>query len=108
MRWGLRGVGLRQSLRRIIETERAVVVGDVCRHNGTVDLSDLLELEVKVIRRDGVIDPLKNTLLKRLWRKIAQGSLKPAQFRANAGVILAMPPALPKKIRMAEASYLQK
>ncbi len=98
----------KREAQRIIEHYRAAVVGDVCRHNGTVDLSDVLELEVKLIRRDGVIGPPQSAMLKRLGCQIAEGSLTPAQFRANAAALLAMVPALPKKFRVAESSYLQK
>ncbi len=93
--------------KRIIEQRRKLALGDVGRRDGNVDLSDLQELVAKVLRRDGLVSPLQSTMLKRLGRQIAQGSLTAAQYRANAAILLAMVPALPKKFRVAESSYLQ-
>jgi hypothetical protein len=97
----------RREARRLINHHQSRVVGDVCRRDGNLDLSDVQEIVARIISRDTVICPLQSIMLKRLGRQIAQGSLTPAQFRANAATLLAMPQALPKKCRMAEASYLQ-
>jgi hypothetical protein len=97
----------RREARRIIEHCRAGVVGDVCRHNGTVDLSDAQELRVKLVNRDDGIWPPQRTTLHELECQIAKGEITPAQFRAKAAVLLAMPQALPKSFRKVEATYLQ-
>jgi len=97
----------KREARRIIDHYQSRVVGDVCRRDGDVDQSDLEEIVAALLRRDGVICPPQSTMLNSLGRRIAEGSLTPAQFRVNAAALLAMVPALPKKFRVAESSYLQ-
>jgi hypothetical protein len=45
--------------------------------DGTLDLSDVLELRVKLIRRDGLCDPEQSSFLNRLEMMVLKGCTKP-------------------------------
>ena len=96
----------RREARRIIEYIRSQDVGNMCRHNGTVDQSDVQELLVKLINKYRVIFPPHRTWYMRLARRVAKGPITPAQFRAEAAALLAMKPALPKLFLEAESALL--
>ncbi len=92
--------------RRIIKHFQLEAMAEVCRHDGTVDPSDAQELRIKLLRR-GRIWPPQSTWLLRLERRLAKGTITPAQFRAEAAALLAMKPALPKSFLEAESRFLR-
>lgn len=64
-----------------------------------IDHSDVQELRVKILRRDGVLDQPQAMALARLDKMIAGGSLDRATFNRLASIALAMPCAWPKPKR---------
>ncbi len=97
---------IRQSLRPKVEAKRIVqqfqkraAYVDI---DGRPDLSDVAEHRVRLIRRDGIDDT--QGLVPHLERLVAEGCTK-AKFEKLAGIILALPPALPKKVRDAEKRW---
>ena len=97
----------RREAQRIVDYHRSRIVGDLGRNEVALDQSDVQELVVMLIRRDGVIDPQHKAILHRVARQVAQGELTPAQFRKQATDLLAIPSALPEKLRRAEARHLR-
>jgi hypothetical protein len=67
-----------------------------------VDHSDVQELRVKLIRRDFGLWSPQREFLKRLDKHIAINGMTGDEFLKEAGVLLAIPQALSKKVRMAE------
>ena len=65
--------------------------------DGTPDLSDVLELRVKLIRRDGLCDPEQSSFLNRLEMMVLKGCTKP-DFEKLAGIIWTLPSSLPPKL----------
>jgi hypothetical protein len=65
--------------------------------DGTLDLSDVLELRVKLIRRDGLCGSEQLSLLKRLEMMVLKGCTKP-EFEKLAGIIWTLPNALPPRL----------
>ena len=82
--------------RRIVEAAQrdAVPIGE------GLDFSDVQEIRAKLIRRDGGLWPPQSDMLARLDWLIASGELDRDGFEQMAGVVLAMPQALPKLHRI--------
>ena len=92
---------------RIILHHQSKAASLTLGHNGTLDLSDVRELEVILVRRDHIIDPVQGAMLNRLACQIARNDISPAKFRAEAAVLLAMSPTQSEKCRIAEARRLR-
>ncbi len=86
-------------VRRIISqaSRRAVEIscGDV------IDLADVQELRVKLIRRDGRIVEPHASLLHRLDARIAARNITRGEFEDVASQVWAMPQALPRSVQAA-------
>ncbi len=78
-----------QASRRAVEITR----GD------TIDLADVQELRVKLIRRDGGIVEPHASLLRRLDARIAAGAMTRGEFEESQ--VWAMPKALPRSAQAA-------
>ena len=85
--------------RRIIAqaSRRAVEI----THGDTIDLADVQELRVKLIRRDGGIVEPHASLLRRLDARIAAGAMTRGEFEEAASQVWAMPKALPRSAQAA-------
>ena len=79
----------RQAMRRALQ-------GNDARLAAKVDQSDVQELRVKLIRRDGGIVEPHASLLRRLDARIAAGAMTRDEFEETAARVWAMPKALPR------------
>lgn len=90
------------SAKRIVECHKkkklALDVGD------EVDLSDVQEVRVKLIRRDGGIWPPQSTLLGKMERRILTEGMTPEAFKDSAAVVVGMKQALPASFLKQEAA----
>ena len=71
---------------------RAVIIG-----HDEIDLADVQELRVKLLRRDGGIWEPQASLLHQMDASIASGEMDQEVFEESAAVVLGMAQALPKK-----------
>jgi hypothetical protein len=92
---------------RIINHHQSKAASSTLGHNGTLDLSNVRELEVILVRRNHIIEPVQGAMLNRLACNVARGDVSPAKFRAEATVLLAMSPTQSEKSRKAEARRLR-
>ncbi|MEL0108352.1 MAG: hypothetical protein VW802_15590 [Rhodospirillaceae bacterium] len=65
-------------------------------NTGSIDLSDVQELRVKLIRRDGGIFPPQTDCLSKLEIQIIEGEVLKKEFQETAAEILNMPQVLSK------------
>ncbi|MBT5112384.1 MAG: hypothetical protein HOM28_00795 [Rhodospirillales bacterium] len=77
---------------------------DDFRGVGAPDFSDVQELKVKLLRRDGAIFQPQLGMLNKLDVMIHRRCTR-AEFKQYAGVICSMPQALPKEMLKAEAEF---
>lgn len=89
--------------KRIIKHHEKRALGE--RGKGEVDLSDITELEVTLIRRDGDLWPPQSTMLQKIAWQIVEEGMTRVEFEAAAATLLTMPQVLPKSFREAEARY---
>ncbi len=66
-----------------------------------LDFSDIQEIRVRLIRRDGGLWPPQTDMLANLDRLLASGELSHEIFENMAVTVLGMPQALPRTCRMA-------
>jgi len=74
---------------------RHALHGNDARPPATVDHSDVQELRVKIIRRDGGIVEPHTSLLRRLDQRIATGAMNRGEFEEVASRMWAMRQVLP-------------
>jgi hypothetical protein len=80
---------------------RRALQGNDARPSAKVDLTDVQELRVKLIRRDGAIVEPHASLLRRLDARIATGAMTRGEFEDAVSRIWAMPKALPRSAQVA-------
>jgi hypothetical protein len=69
--------------------------------SGKPDAKDVTTVKRALFLKAGVIDTPQKSLFQRLEAMVAEGCAR-AEFKKLAGIILAMPQALPKEVREAE------
>lgn len=74
--------------KRIIAQVRREAAKGCCANDNALDLSDVQELRVKLIRRDKGIWPPQSDYLHRIERMILEGTMSTTKFQEMAGLVL--------------------
>ena len=90
--------------RIIIHSRRRAVSGDIRNSHDEIDFSDVQELRVKLIRRDGGIWDPQAVMLHRMDVDIGTEGMSRDQFQEQAGLALGMRQALPPRITKTQPS----
>ena len=100
---------VRRSRRPVTEAKRIVAAyrreGAPEIEAGSLDQSDVQEIRVRLLRRDGGLWPPQSTILHRMERGVALGTMSVPKFKAMAVMVLNMPQAFSEKFRIAEKRF---
>lgn len=88
--------------KRIVQQYRTDRARVIVEPHQEIDLSDVQELRVKLIRRDKGIWSPHTDYLARMERKILAGEMTVEEFKKQSLVVLRMKPTLSKHFRKAE------
>jgi hypothetical protein len=64
-----------------------------------LDYSDVQELRVQIIRRDGILDTPHASVCSKMDKLIAEGAMTEAEFARMSGIVKSMPCAITKHLR---------
>ena len=95
---------LRETKRIISNVQQRAVSGVLRTSDDLIDFSDVQELRVKLIRRDGGVWEPQALMLRRMEVDIATKGMTGEEFRERAGVVWGLRQVLPPSARNTQLS----